>query len=91
MITNGYLDPSAQKAYIQGINGCIENVQVVQEVINHAKANHRTVHLTWFDLIDAFGSLSHVLIRHVLRHYHIPAVIVSYIIVTSDYLVFFGL
>ena len=79
MITNGYLDPSAQKAYIQGINGCIENVQVVQEVINHAKANHRTVHLTWFDLIDAFGSLSHVLIRHVLRHYHIPAVIVSYI------------
>ena len=78
MITNGYLDPSAQKAYIQGINGCVEHVQVVQEVINHAKANHRTVNLTWFDLIDAFGSLSHVLVPHVLRHYNIPEIIVNY-------------
>ena len=79
MITNGYLDPSAQKAYIHGINGCVEHVQVVQEVIDHAKANQRTVHLTWFDLIDAFGSLSHVLIPHVLRHYNIPNEIVNYI------------
>ena len=79
MITNGYLDPSAQKAYIQGINGCVEHVQVIQEVINHAKANNRTVHLTWFDLIDAFGSLSHVLIPYVLRHYNLPQEIVSYI------------
>ena len=79
MITNGYLDPSAQKAYIQGINGCVEHVQVVQEVIQHAKANNRTVHITWFDLIDAFGSLSHMLIPHVLRHYHFPSEIINYI------------
>ena len=79
MITNGYLDPSAQKAYIEGINGCVEHVQVVQEVIHHTKANHRTVHITWFDLIDAFGSLSHMLIPHVFRHYHIPEKIINYI------------
>jgi hypothetical protein len=68
MITNGYLDPSAQKAYMNGINGCVEQVQVVQEVIQHAKSNHRTAHITWFDLVDAFGSLSHMLILHVLQH-----------------------
>ena len=79
MIMNKYLDPSAQKAYINGINGCVEHVQVVQEVIQHAKANNKTVHITWFDLVDAFGSLSHMLIPHVFRHYHFPNEIISYI------------
>ena len=79
MIMNNYLDPSAQKAYIQGINGCVEHVQVVQEVIQHSKANNRTAYITWFDLVDAFGSLSHMLIPHVFRHYHIPEKIISYI------------
>ena len=79
MITNKYLDPSAQKAYINGINGCVEHVCVVQEVINHAKANNKTAHITWFDLVDAFGSLSHVLIPYVFHHYHFPKEIISYI------------
>ena len=79
MITNGYLDPSAQKAFINGINGCVEHVQVIQEVIQHAKSNHKTAHITWFDLMDAFGSLSHMLILHVLQHYHLPRTIIKYI------------
>ena len=55
MIENGYLDPSAQKAFIEGINGCLEHVQVVQEIIQHAKDHKITVIITWFDLPDAFG------------------------------------
>ena len=62
MIQNKYLDPSAQKAYIQGINGCVEHIKVVQEVIQDARFKKKTVHITWVDLIDAFGSLSHMLI-----------------------------
>ena len=53
MIGNEYLDPKVQKAFIEGINGCVEHIQVVQEVIAHAKASKKTAHLTWFDL-DAF-------------------------------------
>ena len=79
MITNRYLDPSAQKAFINGINGCVEHVQVIQEVIQHAKSNQKTAHITWFDLMDAFGSLSHMLILHVLQHYHLPRTIIKYI------------
>ena len=79
MINNKYLDPSAQKAYIQGINGCVEHVQVIQEVIQDAKFHKKTVHITWVDLIDAFGSLSHMLINHVLLHYHLPTQIIKYI------------
>ena len=79
MITNKYLDPSAQKAYINGVNGCVEHIQVVQEVIQHAKTNNKTAHITWIDLIDAFGSLPHMLIPYVFRHYHIPSKIINYI------------
>ena len=79
MIQNKYLDPSAQKAYIQGINGCVEHIKVVQEVIQDARFKKKTVHITWVDLIDAFGSLSHMLIHHVLVHYHLPKQIIKYI------------
>ena len=79
MVGNKYLDPISQKAYIDGINGCVEHVTVIQEVIQHAKINHRTVHMTWFDLEDAFGSISHVLIPFVMNYYNIPTRITRYI------------
>ena len=79
MVSNKYLDPTAQKAYIEGINGSVEHVTVIQEIIQHAKLNHKTVHLTWFDLEDAFGSVSHMLIPHVMNHYFIPTQISNYI------------
>ena len=68
MIENKYLDPTAQKAYIDGVNGCMEHVTIVQEVIQHAKINHKTMHTTWFDLTDAFGGVAHDLIPYVMSH-----------------------
>ena len=41
MVSNKYLDPIAQKANIEEINGCIEHVTVVQEVIEDAKHNKK--------------------------------------------------
>ena len=79
MISNGYIDPTAQKTFIEGINGCVEHIQVVQEIIQHARLNKKTVHITWFDLADAFGSVSHDLIPIVLNHYNIPQNIIDYI------------
>ena len=79
MVEKGYLDPVAQKAYIEGINGCVEHVCVVQEIMQHAILNHETVNITWFDLADAFGSISHLLIPFVMNHYNIPTKITSYI------------
>ena len=79
MIQNQYLDPTAQKAYIDGINGCVEHIQVVQEIIRHSRFTNHTAHMTWFDLVDAFGSVPHTLIPHVLSHYNLPPQIISYI------------
>ena len=56
------------------------HIQVVQEVIAHAKANKKTAHITWFDLEDAFGSVSHSLIPIVLEHYNLPPEIINYIV-----------
>ena len=82
MIINGYPDPSARKAFLNCINGCVEHVQVVQEIIQHTKSKYKTGHITWFNLMDAFGSLSHMLIlfNTTLQHYHILEAIVSFII-----------
>ena len=66
IVKNGYLDPVAQKAYIEVVNGCVE-------------LNDKTVHITWFDLADAFGSVSHLLIPFVMKYYNIPTKITSYI------------
>ena len=79
MLQNKYLDPSAQKAYVNGINGCVEHVTVVSEAIQHAKLNHKTLHASWMDLKDAFGSVPHALIPYVMSYYHMPKTIIAYI------------
>ena len=50
------------KAFLRKISGCQDHNLIMGEIINHAKANKRTAHMTWFDLEDAFGSVSHDLI-----------------------------
>ena len=95
MTANKYIDPSSQKAFLKGINGCIEHIQVIQEVIQDAKHKKATVHCSWFDLADAYGSVVHKLIEFCLRHYFVPEPEIEYImslysklrgrIVTSDW------
>ena len=59
MVDNNYIDTTLQKAYLEGINGCIEHITVLQQVILDAKSKKKTVHISWYDLADAFGSVSH--------------------------------
>jgi hypothetical protein len=73
------IDNYIQKAFIRGINGVIEHNQVFNELTSHAKANNRTIHCTFFDLEDAFGSVSHDLISHSLSRFKFPPQIKSYI------------
>ena len=79
LTTNGYIRNDIQKAFINGINGCIEHNILLQEIICHAKENKKTVHITFFDLADAFGSVSHDLIRLSLNRFGLPGEVTSYI------------
>ena len=42
------------------------------ELLNNAKANGRTLHVTWFDLEDAFGSVLHELIPICMERMNLP-------------------
>ena len=79
MTKNGYIDEATQKAFLRGVNGCIEHTQVIQEVIQDAKQKKRMVHFSWYDLTDAYGSIPHNLIEHCLKHYNIPESEIKYI------------
>ena len=77
MITS---NKNTQKAFLKGVNGCLEHVEIMQEIIQDAKNKRRTVHVSWYDLEDAFGSVSHVLIDHCLSYYHVPSQVKRYIL-----------
>ena len=79
LVANGFLDPETQKAFLRRLSGCQDHNLILGEVINDAKANKRTVHVTWFDLEDAFGSVSHDLIPVCLERMHLPANVRTYI------------
>ena len=57
---NKYIDDKLQKAFLPGINGCIEHNIVLDELVKDAKHKKRTLHVTFVDLADAFGSVPHV-------------------------------
>ena len=78
-ITNDLVNTEFQKAFLKGKNGCVEHNQVLHEIISHSQANNRTVHITWFDLEDAFGSVSHDLINLTQQRNLIPVEIQTYI------------
>ena len=73
------IDKTTQKAFISKVNGVIEHNQVLHEIIDHAKCNRLTAHLTFFDLEDAFGSVQHDLISYSLKRYRIPTAVHDYI------------
>ena len=68
-----------QKAFVQNINGTKEHNQVLQKS-SAVPDPKKTVHCTFFDLKDAFGSISHKLIEICLDRYLIPIYIKSYIV-----------
>ena len=78
LITNKLIDPAMQKAFLPGINGCIEHNVVMDEVMKSARKSKRTAHITFFDLEDAFGSVPHSLIMNTLKRNLLPDNICSY-------------
>ncbi len=81
IIANMFIDLS-----IQNINGTIEHNITLHEILNHAKANNEIVHISSFDLEDAFGYVSHDLIKHSLKRYHFPLNVITYITIVYSHL-----
>ena len=79
MLSNNLIDSSTQKAFLKGINGCVEHISVMNELLSNARIGKKTIHVTFFDLADAFGSVEHNLIHHTLLINGLPGTICKYI------------
>ena len=78
-LANDILDPSIQKGFLRGINGTMEHIFAVTSIIEHAKSNGMPVSMSFLDLRNAFGSVSHQLIHDILFHIKVPTSIRSYV------------
>ena len=76
---NKLIDETMQKAFLPGINGCIEHNIVLDEIVRDARNKKKTVHITFFDLADAFGSVPHNTIIHSLRRNYFPPEVIQYV------------
>ena len=72
MVSNGYLNTSIQKAFVDGIPGCSEHHLKLLAMIEEARRKHKSISVCWLDIANAYGSVQHDLIRFSLQHYHAP-------------------
>ena len=61
----------AQKGFVPG-EGCLEHSFLVRSMMEDARRRHRPLHLVWFDLRNAFGSVPHNLIWYGMRKLGVP-------------------
>ena len=80
LCANNYINSDIQKAFMAKINGCMEHTKVLEEMVNFARSNKKTLYSAWFDLQDAFGSVPHGLIEFILKLFHIPEAEAGYIL-----------
>ena len=76
---NNYIDNTLQKAFLPGINGCIEHNLTLDELCKDAKHRKKTLHVTFIDMADAFWAVPHNLIIHSLKRYNYSLEILLYI------------
>ena len=72
MVSNKYLDPSLQKAFMPMVPGCTEHHLKLSSILSEAHSNHKSLAVYWLDLANAYGSVHHSLISFSLHHYHAP-------------------
>ena len=72
MLKNKYFKRSKQKGFLHGISGCTEHISLLKAAFKDAKKHQRQIVVSWIDLKNAFGSVSHNLIQFAMKWYHIP-------------------
>ena len=72
MVSNGYLNTTIQKAFVDGIPGCSEHHLKLLAMLEEARTKHKSIAIYWLDIANAYGSVHHNLIRCALDHYHAP-------------------
>lgn len=67
-LTNNKINIGAQKRFISGMNGVMEHTLSVNAILQDARDNGLPLANTFVDLRNAFGSISHRLLKDMLSH-----------------------
>jgi hypothetical protein len=78
--SNGLIDTTVLKAFMGGISGCTDHNFVLQEMLAYARKEKKKLYCMFFNFADAFGSVSHNLIKISLERFRFPPQIVSYLV-----------
>ena len=79
IMDNNLIDTSSQKGFLTGINGTKEHIFAVTAMIQNAIHHGLPIAITFLDLANAFGSISHQLIQDIIIHCRLPSKIIAYI------------
>ena len=71
------ISPS-QKGFVPG-EGCLEHAFLARSMMEDARRRRKPIHLLWFDLKNAFGSVSHQLLWFAMERLGVPSEMVSII------------
>ena len=72
MVKNKFIDTKIQKGFIRGVPGVLEHTYSMTEIVRNSREHQRSLCITWLDLKNAFGSVSHDLIDFAMEWYHWP-------------------
>ena len=72
LLENSYAQSHVQKGFIPGLSGTFEHIAAMSHIISQARVKHRSLTITLLDLKNAFGEVSHDLIKCVFDYHHIP-------------------
>ena len=76
---NDVIDTSVQKGFVTGLPGVFEHIYTLSAVMQDALTNQKPLMMTFLDLKNAFGSVSHQLIFDMLTAVKVPSVFLHYI------------
>ena len=87
VIKNNYLPRSVQKAFLEGVAGCVEHTTGLAEAMAEARRKKHQVAVAWLDLRNAYGSVRHSMIQFALKWYHVPKRVVELFVAYLDGLI----
>ena len=79
VLQNRYEETSLRKGFWKKVSGCIEHMETLAYVINHARKKQRNSVITLLDLKNVFGKVAHELITYVLKFHQVPDHIIQFV------------
>ena len=76
---NGIIDVSQQKGFLSGINGTFEHIFSITAILENAKQHGLPLSVSFLDLRNAFGSVSHRLIIEMMNYIGLPPNLTAYV------------